>query len=154
MTNEYDAGEFPPFAVTTDLVILTVQPPSFRVLLVERALDPYAQHWALPGGFVGPDQGLLEAARFKLADKTGVQVEQAHLEQLQSFGRPDRDPRMRVVSVAYLAMVADPPALDAGSDASQAEWMDIEAVDLDALCLLYTSPSPRDKRQSRMPSSA
>lgn len=128
-----DAEPLPPVAVTTDLVILTVRPPRVYVLLIERAHDPFAGCWALPGGFVEPDQDLIDAARHTLVDKTGIEVAHAHLEQLASFGRPDRDPRMRVISVAYLAMVADPPAAIPGRDAKQAEWVDIDAVERPAL---------------------
>lgn len=124
----YDPSEFPPFAVTSDLVILTVRPPAVQVLLVRREQPPYAGQWALPGGFVGPDQSLVEAAQFKLADKTSIAVETAHLEQLASFGDPDRDPRMRVISVAWLAMVADPDEPVAGTESSDAAWVDVAAL--------------------------
>lgn len=107
--NDYDPGEYPPFAVTVDLVVLTVRPPDLHVLLVRREEDPDKGSWALPGGFVGPNQDLVDAAQFKLSDKTGIRVGEAHLEQLSTFGAPDRDPRMRIVSVAYLALVANPP---------------------------------------------
>jgi len=114
----YDPADFPPFAVTVDLVVLTVRPPAMEVLLVQRTEAPQAGQWALPGGFVGPDQDLSTAAQVKLADKTGIDVDRAHLEQLATFGDPTRDPRMRVVSVAHLAMVAEPGEL--GVD--QAAW--------------------------------
>ncbi len=104
-----------------------------QVLLIERAQDPFAGRWALPGGFVQPEQDLRSAAQATLVAKTGVEIGRAHLEQLASFGHPSRDPRMRVVSVAYLAMVADPPAAIPGSDAKKAEWVDIESVDRSAL---------------------
>lgn len=124
----YDPSDFPPFAVTSDLVILTVRPPQVQVLLVQREQPPYAGQWALPGGFVGADQSLAEAAQFKLADKTGIAVDAAHLEQLASFGDPARDPRMRVISVAWLALVADPQDPVAGTESSDAAWMDVAKV--------------------------
>lgn len=115
--DDYDPSEFPPFAVTVDLVVLTVRPPDMEILLVQRTEAPHRGRWALPGGFVGPSQDLLTAAQAKLADKTGVDVDRAHLEQLATFGDPKRDPRMRIVSVAYLAMVPEPDELGVESAA-------------------------------------
>ena len=129
----YDPSVFPPFAVTADLVILTVRPPRLEALLVRRANEPHAGAWALPGGFVGPDQSLVEAARSKLTDKTGVTVDEAHLEQLASFGAPARDPRMRVVSVAWLALLADPAAPTAGPTETEAAWIPTDEIDVAAL---------------------
>jgi len=125
----YDPAEFPPFAVTVDLVVLTVRAAGLEVLLVKRNQGPYADRWALPGGFVGPSQDLLEAAQAKLADKTGIDLDSAYLEQLATFGAPERDPRMRVVSVTYLAMVPEPGP--AGRD--DAQWQLVDEVALDAL---------------------
>lgn len=105
----YDPSAYPSFAVAVDLVVFTVRPPDLHVLMVRRDDKPAKGKWALPGGFVGIDQDLTEAAQHKLADKTGIEVDTAHLEQLQTFGRPARDPRMRIVSVSHLALVADPP---------------------------------------------
>lgn len=130
---DYDPGAFPPFAVTADLVILAVRPPAVEVLVVRRAEAPFAGAWALPGGFVGPEQSPVAAAQDKLRDKAGVAVEEAHLEQLATFGEPGRDPRMRVVSVAYLAMVAEPAVPSPGRDTREAAWMDVAAVDRGAL---------------------
>lgn len=129
----YDPGDYPPFAVTADLVILTVRPPALEALLVRRATPPYAGAWALPGGFVEPDQSLIDAAQAKLVDKTGVAVAEAHLEQLATFGTPDRDPRMRVVSVAWLALIAEPPEPIAGIDTDEAAWVDVSTIDVGAL---------------------
>lgn len=129
----YDPSDFPPFAVTADLVMLTVRPPRFEVLLVKRASEPFAGAWALPGGFVAPEQSLLAAARTKLVDKTGVAVDETHLEQIASFGQPERDPRMRVVSVAWLALLADPPEPIAGTDTDEAAWVDVADIDRQSL---------------------
>ena len=129
----YDPSNFPPFAVTADLVILTVRPPRFEVLLVKRATQPFRTAWALPGGFVAPEQSLLEAAKAKLVDKTGVAVDETHLEQIASFGRPDRDPRMRVVSVAWLALLANPPEPIAGTDTDEAAWVNVGDTEMGAL---------------------
>jgi 8-oxo-dGTP diphosphatase len=116
----YDPAAFPPVAVTVDVVILTVQHGQLCVLLVRRGTHPYLGHWALPGGFVTPGETLDEAAARELAEETGVRTGGFHLEQLGSYGDPGRDPRMRVVSVAYLALVPDPPAPVGGTDASDA----------------------------------
>lgn len=125
----YSPSDFPPFAVTVDLVVLTVRKPGLEVLLVTRGEQPYIGCLALPGGFVGPDQGLLDAAQHKLADKTGIDLDRAYLEQLGTFGTPKRDPRMRVVSVTYLAMVPDPgPAYH-----DDADWQLVDELNLEAL---------------------
>lgn len=119
---------FPPFAVTVDLVVLTVRDGSLRVLLVRRGVAPYRGHRALPGGFVQPDEGLLEAAARELAEETGLPAGAVHLEQLASYGEPRRDPRMRVVTVAYLALAPNLPAPTAGTDAAAAEWSDVDVL--------------------------
>lgn len=133
VTQAYDPSQFPPFAVTADLVIVTVRPPQVQVLLVERERDPFKGSWALPGGFVRPQQSLVEAAQFKLHDKTGLSVDAAHLEQLATFGTPDRDPRMRVISVAWLALVAHPDEPVAGAESADAAWVDVASLDLVSL---------------------
>jgi 8-oxo-dGTP diphosphatase len=117
----YDPRAFPPVAVTVDVVILTVREGQLQVLLVRRGAHPYRGRWALPGGFVGPREGLDRAARRELAEETGLTAD-AHLEQLASYGDPRRDPRMRVVSVAYLALVPDVPHPVAGTDAAEARY--------------------------------
>ncbi len=116
------SSEYPPFYVTVDLVILTIREGAFSVLLVERGGEPFAGQWALPGGFVQIDEDLADAAYRELEEETGVRRNSVHLEQLATFGRPDRDPRHRVVSTAYLAVGADLPEVRGGSDASDARW--------------------------------
>lgn len=112
----------PPSAVTVDLVVLTIRPPELCALLVRRAAAPYKGRWALPGGFVEPDEDLDTAAARELAEETSVTDLPVHLEQLRSYGDPKRDPRMRVVTVAYLALGPDLPDPVAGSDAADAAW--------------------------------
>ncbi|MGN0065934.1 MAG: NUDIX domain-containing protein [Nocardioides sp.] len=127
--------EHPPFAVTVDLVVLTVRDDALQVLTVRRGEEPYAGRWALPGGFVLPDEGLRDAAARELLEETGVDASHFHLEQLASYGAPDRDPRMRTVTVAHVALAADLPAPVAGSDAADARWHPVEEplADPDAL---------------------
>lgn len=137
-------SEHPPFAVTVDLAIFTIRNGALSVLLVERGEDPYAGHWALPGGFVGPDEDAEAAAWRELAEETGVSRAEAgewgHLEQLRTYSAPDRDPRMRVVSVAHVAFAPDLPEPTAGSDAKQARWwavQDVVGEDADAPHLAF-----------------
>jgi 8-oxo-dGTP diphosphatase len=111
------------FAVTVDLVMLTVRAGTLQVLLVTRAIEPYQGRYALPGGFVLPAEDLPAAAQRELAEETGLAAAGGHLEQLASYGTPDRDPRGRVVTIAYLAMLPDPPDPVAGSDAATAQWL-------------------------------
>ncbi|GAA3292968.1 NUDIX hydrolase [Dactylosporangium vinaceum] len=119
------------FAVTVDLVMLTVRQDALCALLVRRAIPPYESAWALPGGFVREDEDLTDAAVRELSEETGIQREAAHLEQLATYGTPARDPRARVVTVAYLALLPAAPTPKAGTDAAEAEWCRV--ADLPAL---------------------
>ena len=118
----------PGFAVTVDLVVLTIRDGALCALLIRRGAPPYKGRWALPGGFVLPDEGLDNAAVRELREETGVAAEAGHLEQLASYGDPKRDPRGRVVTVAYLALLPDLPAPVAGTDAAQAAWRRLDEV--------------------------
>ncbi len=97
---------YPPFAVTVDLVLMTVEDGTLSVLLQRRTEEPHANRLALPGGFVGIEETLDEAATRVLAGKAGVAAQDsAWLEQLYTFGDPQRDPRMRTISIAYFALL-------------------------------------------------
>ncbi|MFJ8663617.1 NUDIX domain-containing protein [Streptomyces sp. NPDC093795] len=135
----YDPSAFPPFAVTVDLVVLTVRRHALCTLVVRRGEAPYQGRWALPGGFVRAEEDLGAAAARELVEETGlcahdpaapppVPSNGAHLEQLATYGAPDRDPRMRVVSVAHLALAPDLPAPRAGGDANSARWAPVEEL--------------------------
>jgi 8-oxo-dGTP diphosphatase len=107
--------------VTVDLVIFALQSRDLHVLLVRRAIPPFEGRWALPGGFIRDGESLEAAARRELQEETGVR--DVYLEQLYTFGDPGRDPRARVVTVAYYALLTgDRSALAAGSDAAAARW--------------------------------
>jgi 8-oxo-dGTP diphosphatase len=123
--DSYDPRDFPPMAVTVDVAILTVRQGQLSVLLVRRGVHPHRGRWALPGGFVGEREDLETAARRELAEESGVGAG-AHLEQLACYGSPRRDPRMRVVSVAYLALIPDPARPTAGTDAAEARFWPVD----------------------------
>jgi 8-oxo-dGTP diphosphatase len=106
--------------VTVDIVIFTIQEGVLKVLLVKRGIPPFAGQSAIPGGFVLEDEDLDQAALRELREETGVS--DVYLEQLYSFGKPDRDPRGRVVTVAYFALISADRKLKAGSDAAEAAW--------------------------------
>ena len=123
----YDPRAYPAVAVTVDAVTLTIRDGVLRVLLVRRTVQPSEGFWALPGGFIRPAEDLPTAAGRVLAAETGVSTpRRMHLEQLASYGAPDRDPRMRVVSVAYLAFAPDLP--DPGT--ADAAWVPVDALGL------------------------
>ena len=131
----YDPSAFPPFAVTVDLVVLTVRSHALCALVVRRGEPPYQGRWALPGGFVRDEEDLEAAAARELTEETGLRSHDpdshdagAHLEQLATYGDPQRDPRMRVVSVAHLVLAPDLPAPTAGGDARSARWASVDSL--------------------------
>lgn len=148
----YDANGFPPFTLTVDLVVFTIRDQRLCVLLVERAEHPFRGSWALPGGHVQHGrESADDAAMRELREETGIdQSDGVYLEQLATYSEPRRDPRIRaglqVASVAYVAMTADLPAPTAGTDAAQARWWPVDALDLDAQRRSWLSASAYDGR--------
>jgi 8-oxo-dGTP diphosphatase len=113
--------------LTVDIVIFTIEQGALKVLLVKRGIEPFAGQYAIPGGFVLENESLDQAAMRELREETGVA--EVYLEQLYSFGDPRRDPRGRVVTVAYYALIsAEHSQLRAGSDAAAAAWFAVDAV--------------------------
>jgi len=133
----YRAKDFPRPSVAVDLVIFTLVDATLKVLLVKRKEHPFKGAWALPGGFVrvgetAKDQGedLDGAAARELQEETGLEPSRVFLEQLKAFGRAGRDPRMRVISIAYTALVRPDlaPFVKAGGDVSDADWFPVETL--------------------------
>ncbi len=114
-------------SVTVDVVLFTFSDGQLRTLLIQRGGPPFADQWALPGGFVRMDESLEAAAERELLEETSV--ENVYLEQLYTFGEPDRDPRGRVITVAYFALLsadqAGAMAVRGGDDAQDARWWDL-----------------------------
>jgi 8-oxo-dGTP diphosphatase len=114
-------------AVAVDIVLLTVREGALQLLLIDRVLSPQRGWPALPGGFVR-DEDLPAAAQRELIEETRIDASRFHLEQLQTYGTPDRDPRGRVITVAYLALAPGLPVPQAGTDAQNARWEPVMAV--------------------------
>jgi 8-oxo-dGTP diphosphatase len=112
--------------VAVDIVIFTIESGALKVLLVRRRIEPFKGQFAIPGGFVRDDEDLDEAALRELHEETGVR--DVYLEQLYSFGEPERDPRGRVVSVSYFALISADRPLSAGSDAAEARWWPVQEL--------------------------
>jgi 8-oxo-dGTP diphosphatase len=119
--------QYPHPAVTTDVAVFALRDRQLQLLLIRRAQEPYKDRWALPGGFLEIDEDLDSCAKRELEEETGVA--DLYMEQLYTFGRPDRDPRERVISVTYYALVsADKLSLSAGSDAAEAAWFPLRRL--------------------------
>jgi 8-oxo-dGTP diphosphatase len=122
---DYDPRAYPAVAVTVDVIVLTLVEGELRVVLVQRGEEPFAGEWALPGGFIRADETLDEAAARELREETALRRVAPFLDQVGAYGDPDRDPRMRVVTVSYLAIVPNLPAVRAGSDARRVELVPV-----------------------------
>ncbi len=116
--------QVPRIAVTVDLVILTVRDQHLCALVWQRGTGPYTGRWALAGGFIRLEEDLSAAATRVLAHRAGLAGAPVHLEQLQTYGYPDRDPRQRVVSVAYLGIAPDLPA----PSQAQMSWQPVASL--------------------------
>jgi len=120
----YDPSQFPAFAVTVDVVVLTLSDNRLHVLLVQRGVEPFEGMWAIPGGFKRPTETLDEAAGRELAEETGVDGASL-LTQFGAYGDPGRDPRMNVVTVGYLAVLRELGEVVAGTDAAAADLVPV-----------------------------
>lgn len=119
--------KYPRPAVTTDIVVFTIDADKFKVLLIRRKRSPNRNDWALPGGFLGIDESIEDCARRELREETGLTA--TYLEQLYTFGDLQRDPRERIISIAYFALLSsDNHQTSAGSDASDGRWFGIDAL--------------------------
>ncbi len=122
----YDVTKYERPSVTVDVVIFSILDEKLQVLLIKRKAWPYEGMWAIPGGFVKIDEGLEDAAYRELAEETSVTSTDVYLEQLYTFGAPDRDPRTRVITVAYFALVgADKINPQAADDAEDVGWFSV-----------------------------
>ena len=124
---DYDPSQFPAFAVTVDVVVLTMSEGLLHVLLVCRGEAPFEGMWAIPGGFKRPNETLDDAAKRELAEETGVDGASL-LTQFGAYGDPGRDPRMSVVTIAYLAVLRDVGAVVEGADAAAAALLPLSDV--------------------------
>ena len=127
MTSHPFCYDHPHPAVTTDVVVFTIRQHRLQLLLIRRNGEPFQGRWALPGGFLDLNENLDQCAQRELEEETGVRG--VFLEQLYTFGQPERDPRERVISVAYYALVpSERLDLKASSDAAEAAWFPIGAL--------------------------
>jgi 8-oxo-dGTP diphosphatase len=123
----YDPAHYERPSVTVDVVIFTLQERELHVLLVQRKHWPFEGRWAIPGGFINMDESLEQAARRELEEETGVR--DIYLEQLYTFGNPRRDPRTRVISVAYIALVrADMQTLQVSDESTDVRWFPVRLL--------------------------
>lgn len=117
--------QYPHPSVTVDCVVFTVQNNSLKLMLIQRGTEPFKGEWALPGGFVRIDEDIESAASRELKEETGI--DNIFLEQLYTFGKVDRDPRERVISVAYYALVSsEKQTIIADTDAISAKWFSLD----------------------------
>lgn len=127
MANTAYSYAYPHPAVTADVALFTIRGERLQILLVRRRQAPFAGTWALPGGFVEPEECLEDCALRELQEETGVSG--VYLEQLYTFGHPKRDPRERVISVAYYGLTpVSSINPEAGSDADRAAWFDVHTL--------------------------
>jgi 8-oxo-dGTP diphosphatase len=121
-------SDHPRIDVTVDAVALIEVDGQLRALVVRRGNPPYEGQWALPGGYLEVDEDLAPAAARELKEETGVELDPGELRQLGTYGAPDRDPRGRTISVAFLAELEGEVDAAAGSDAADAQWRSVEEL--------------------------
>lgn len=119
--------KYPHPAVTTDCVIFGLDGKALKVLLIKRGGNPFKGFWAFPGGFLNPDESAEEGALRELKEETGL--EKAYIEQFHTFSNPDRDPRERVISIAFISLIKI-QEVKGGDDAADAKWYPIDALPL------------------------
>lgn len=137
---QYEPKDYEKPSVTTDMLLFTIDRDwkknqkeaddcKLKLLLIKRRDYPYINHWALPGGFMNMKESLEETAYRELREETSLQ-DDVYLEQLYTFSKPDRDPRMRVISTAYMALTPyeNIKKTKAGDDASEAKWFSIKKI--------------------------
>lgn len=123
----YDLAKYEKPSVTVDIIIFTVESNDLKVLLIKRKSWPFKGMWAIPGGFVGMEEDLEGAAKRELMEETGVK--EVYLAQLATFGEPRRDPRTRVITVAYYALISsDHLKLEATTDAADVRWFSVDNI--------------------------
>ncbi|MCO1581220.1 NUDIX hydrolase [Crossiella sp. SN42] len=123
-------------SLTADIIVLATAGGQWHVLLIQRGHEPFAGRWALPGGYVDPGETSADAAIRELREETNVVVPKA-FRQVGAYDEPGRDPRGRVVSVAYLAVLTQRPTATAGDDAAAAQWVPVEQVVTDLAELAF-----------------
>lgn len=127
LPKNYNLNDYQCPSVTVDILVFTIENNELKVLLIKRGIEPFKDEWALPGGFIRMDESLEDAALRELLQETGVK--NVYLEQLYTFGEPKRDPRTRVITVVYFALVPSTKLdLKASSDAADVSWFPINKL--------------------------
>ena len=128
---DYDPSRYPAFGVTADVAVFTIVDRKLSVLLVERVKQPQRGRWALPGGFLATNESAEQTARRHLLEESGLHVDPSHLEQLRTYSTPGRDPRdekVRVVSIAHVALIPEPDTPVAADDRGEARFWPLDEL--------------------------